>query len=80
MFGGFSPLNIIELCHKKQVVLDIYRADRRIGPLLASETGGQWYPLDDEMESADVAIRSRNVPFTMDQVSEFRLGNWRRKK
>ena len=80
MFGGFSPLNIIELCHKKQVVLDIYRADRRISPLLASETGGQWYPLDDEMESADVAIRSRNVPFTMDQVSEFRLGNWRRKK
>lgn len=74
MGGGYSPLNIIHLCHEKRVVLDIYGIDKLIGSPLAHETGGQWYPLDDQIKASDGAIR--NFFRTMEHVSEFKLSDW----
>ena len=42
--GGYSPLSVIERCRALGVTLDIHGADTAVGPLLASQTGGQWVP------------------------------------
>ena len=42
IWGGYSPLSVIERCRARGVVLDIHGADTEVGPLLASQTGGKW--------------------------------------
>ena len=76
MRSGYSPLSIIELCLKKRVTLDIHGADKQVGPLLAEETGGRWYPaLGNSKPSHGWAMR-----FTLDNVVEGKLSNWRLNK
>ena len=76
MCGGYSPLSIIELCNQKRVVLNIHGADDRIGPLLARETGGEWFselenPRDRELlQSIHISSQEWKVQFTIDTVKE----------
>lgn len=74
--GGYSPLSIIELCSKERVMLDIHGADDRIGPLLARETGGEWFsalanPRDRKLlESVHIESSEWKVQYTIDSVVE----------
>ena len=82
IYGGYSPLSIIELCNQKRVVLDIHGADDRIGPLLARETGGEWFsalenPRDREwLESIHIGSEKWKVQFTIDTVIEGKFTDW----
>ena len=84
--GGYSPLSIIELCRKKQVILDIHGADKKVGPILAYETGGRWYPAlenPDDLRSLESEYRGSphwKIRITLDTVVEVELGNRRRNK
>ena len=83
MRGGYSPLSIIELCSQKRVILDIHGADDRIGPLLARETGGEWFsalenPRDRELlQSIHIESQEWKVQFTIDAVVEGEFTDWR---
>ena len=83
MYGGYSPLSIIELCNQKRVVLDIHGADDRIGSLLARETGGEWFsalenPRDREViESIHIESKEWKVQITIDAVVEGKFTDWR---
>ena len=84
--GGYSPLNIIELCRKKQVRLDIHGADKQVGPLLAHETGGRWYPAlenADDLRGLESEYHSSphwKIRITLDTVVEVELGNRRKNR
>ena len=86
MCGGYSPLSIIELCLKKQVRLDIHGADKQVGPLLAHETGGRWYPAlenpDDLKRLKSEALSSGylKIRITLDTVVEVELSDRRPSK
>lgn len=83
MCGGYSALRIIQLCLKKQVRLDIHGADQQIGPLLAHETGGRWYPALENpqdlkgLKSVHLGSGHWKIEMTLDTVVEAKLSDWR---
>lgn len=87
--GGYSPRTVIDLCRKKRITLEIHGADERVGPVMARETGGKWYPLENMLDTASLETyrdtQGRSAPgrgaspghwklrYTLDSVVEGRL-------